>query len=140
MTSPFMIKIISVLILITAILQSCKEDNISAGAKGMIEKGEGSCAPPIDFSSRYYSSYTGVAYFVETVYLDSLNTTSLEVLKHSSDSVEIKNGQYTLALEPGTYSVFLKEPEYSAVYNNKITVYYEKVTEQDFKFWHCTGY
>jgi len=122
-------------------LFSCKDDNINAGAKGTIEFGEGSCMPPIDFSSRIYLSYTGMAYFIETVYLDSLSSgISLDQLKASSDSAEVANGKFVLALEPGTYSIFLKEPHYSAVYDNNITVYLDKVTEQDYKFWHCTSY
>ncbi|GAB4291855.1 MAG: hypothetical protein Kow0068_17130 [Marinilabiliales bacterium] len=134
------IKIFSIFIFLFITISSCKEKEEHGGAKGTIQVGEGSCAQPIDYSTRYYYNYNGYAYFIPAAYQDSLTSISIEELKHNSDSTSVANGEFTIALDPGTYMVYLQESKYSAVYDNKITIFFEKVTEQDFKFWHCTSY
>lgn len=98
-------KCILYFILILALFSCKEEDEQHAGAKGTIQIGEGGCAPPIDYSSRYYYNYNGYAYFIPSVYIDSLSSISLTQLKHSSDSTAVVNGSFTVALEPGTYMV-----------------------------------
>ena len=119
--------------------ESCKSDNIKAGAKGNIQVGEGSCAPPIDYTSRYYYDFTGTIYFVEKASLDSIAGGSFSALLKSSDSTTVENGSFSAALEPGTFYVLLQDRSYTGS-NNVITIYYERVTEQDFQYWKCTSY
>lgn len=118
---------------------SCKSDNIKAGAKGNIQVGEGPCTQPIDYTSRYYYNYSGMVYFVEKASLDSIGGGSFNNLLKSSDSTEVENGSFTAALEPGTFYVLLKDRSYTGQ-NNVITIYYERITEQDFQYWKCTSY
>ncbi len=121
------------------ILSSCKDDNIDAGAKGRVEIGEGSCAQPVDYSSRYYYDYTGIIYFVDKTLLDSLGNGSYDDLLRNSDSTNVENGQFTASLQPGTFYVVMKDRYYTST-ENIIIIYFEQVTEQDFKFWKCTSY
>ena len=118
-------------------VSSCKDDNIDAGASGNVEYGEGDCMPPIDYSSRVYYDYNGTIFFIEESYTDS--SLSYNYLKTISDSTIVENGEYVIDIQPGIYYVMPKE-FYSARPENKITVYLDKLTEQDFKFWHCTSY
>lgn len=133
-------RIIYLQVLTMLFLFSCRDDTVEAGAKGKIEIGDGSCAQPIDYSSRVYFAYTGKAYFVQKTALDSLGAGSLPALKHSSDSTDVSNGKYTVGISPGNYYLLLEDPGYGSVGENLITIYYERVTEQDFKFWKCTSY
>jgi len=129
-------------IIVMLFLLGCKDDNIDAGAKGTIKIGEGSCAPPIDYSARYYFDYDGIAYFVDKTSLDSLGGSSYDQLLKNSDSTNVENGNYIASLSAGTFYVILKDRTYTNAdnYNRVINVYFEKVTEQDFEFWKCTSY
>lgn len=110
------------------------------GAKGLIECGEGSCASPVDYSSRYYTKYNGMAFFFSSSLMDSLSVMTFQEVKEMSDSTQVSNGKFSIGLDPGTYTIYLKEQYYTPVYDNTIIVYYEKVTEQEYKFWNCTSY
>lgn len=126
-------------ILIIAVFISCKSDNVDAGAKGKVEYGEGSCAPPVDYSMWNYQNYEGTLYFIPQSIADTVGTGSNAY--EYSFSAEVEAGEYSIALEPDVYYVKISGGYFvSPSYPSKITVNLNEMLEQDFKFNRCTSY
>ncbi|NLA24166.1 MAG: hypothetical protein GX879_04285 [Bacteroidales bacterium] len=126
----FLIMLISIL----SILNSCKSDNISGGAKGIIKYGEGDCQ--LDVSFRYYNNYNGYAYCIDKNIADTAFYQLGNRIYEFSDSCFCANGKYVFALEPGHYYIFLRElPILNA--ENIITIHYNSSSEKNLFFYKC---
>lgn len=109
---------------------SCTSDNVISGLTGSIDYGLVNCS--LDQSFWEYTPYNGTLYLINK---DSINTATYDY-KLLSDSTQVTDGNFTIALEPGHYYVFITE--YRAFnYNTEVTIYLNQLTEKHFTFHSC---
>jgi hypothetical protein len=108
----------------------CTSDNVNSGLTGSINYGLVNCS--LDQSFWEYTPYNGTLYLINK---DSINT-SIYDYKTLSDSTQVTDGSFTIALEPGHYYVFITEYQ-SFNYNTEITIYLNQLAEKHFNFHSC---
>lgn len=112
---------------------SCSPDLSKGGIKGVLKYGEGSCL--FDPNTRYYYNYNGMVYFVAQHTRDTFSGSYNNIL-NISDSLMINNGNFSKALDPGTYYVCIRE---HLVFNedNMFSVNLNQTTEKTFWIFKC---
>jgi hypothetical protein len=132
-------KIIFLVIIISLVIFSCKDENITTGLTGNVKYGKGDCMPMFNGPDRVYSDYNGKLYFIVKSEIDNQVTGTFEDLKSGSIKTIVKNGKFSVELPIDT---FLVMPGDVNLYSDQNTVIIEEgiLLEKDFSFWKCTSY
>lgn len=122
--------------------KSTTDVNIS----GEIGFGAGDCMPSFDAPEREYAPYNGKLFFVEITALKSLGdmqydaNSTLEELKESGISTEVKDGEYSVDVTPGTYVLLIPKLSYNNKKEQIVTAVSGIDQSKDLDIWECLTY
>lgn len=132
------IKIIFLVLFLTAIFAACSKDKIETGIRGYIEYGESDCLPS-DGLDVEFDAYSGELFFIKKEELDSLHIEGFEdiiQLRDNSIHSQISEGALFIELPAGDYYVWA-ENIYEGSERYAIKINPDEILDKDIKFLRC---
>ena len=114
-----------------------EDPEITQGAYGNVEYGEGDCMPPIVEENRKYSDFNGYIYFIDAVKFMGGKEYTDEDYFEENQKIKINNGYYVIRLEKGNYYAIPNKDSSTYYY---ISIEENKIIQKDFKFFKCLSY